>query len=294
VPTPLADITHAMLRRMKHPGFRYLALTSLGLMAGTLWAANTAPQQDPVAPASAAAVVPAPDAGAAPAATHVPAPQLVPASPETLRAVAALAEVKPEDVQPTPVAGIFEVLRGSDILYMTRDGQYAFAGDLYQVPSRANLTEVHRRELRRKLIDAVPESRMVVFSPPDPKYTVTVFTDVDCSYCRALHRQIAEYNRLGVRVRYVFYPRTGPDTESWHKAEQVWCSADRKAALTRAKLGEALDAPVCANTPVAQEYELGQAIGLEGTPGIVAANGALVGGYVPPDALIQLLRKQQP
>jgi thiol:disulfide interchange protein DsbC len=279
---------------MKHPGFRYLALTSLGLMAGTLWAANTAPQQDPVAPASAAAVVPAPDAGAAPAATHVPAPQLVPASPETLRAVAALAAVKPEDVQPTPVAGIFEVLRGSDILYMTRDGQYAFAGDLYQVPSHANLTEVHRRELRRKLIDAVPESRMVVFSPPDPKYTVTVFTDVDCSYCRALHRQIAEYNRLGVRVRYVFYPRTGPDTDSWHKAEQVWCSADRKAALTRAKLGEALDAPVCANTPVAQEYELGQAIGLEGTPGIVAANGALVGGYVPPDALIQLLRKQQP
>ena len=279
---------------MKHPGFRYLALTSLGLMAGTLWAANTAPQQDPVAPASAAAVVPAPDAGAAPVATHVPAPQLVPASPETLRAVAALAAVKPEDVQPTPVAGIFEVLRGSDILYMTRDGQYAFAGDLYQVPSHANLTEVHRRELRRKLIDAVPESRMVVFSPPDPKYTVTVFTDVDCSYCRALHRQIAEYNRLGVRVRYVFYPRTGPDTDSWHKAEQVWCSADRKAALTRAKLGEALDAPVCANTPVAQEYELGQAIGLEGTPGIVAANGALVGGYVPPDALIQLLRKQQP
>jgi thiol:disulfide interchange protein DsbC len=278
---------------MKHLGFRYLALTSLGLMAGALWAANTAPQQDPAAPASAAAAAPAPDAGA-PAATHVPAPQLVPASPETLRAVAALAAVKPEDVQPTPVAGIFEVLRGSDILYMTRDGQYAFAGDLYQVPSRANLTEVHRRELRRKLIDAVPESRMVVFSPPDPKYTVTVFTDVDCSYCRALHRQIAEYNRLGVRVRYVFYPRTGPDTESWHKAEQVWCSADRKAALTRAKLGEALDAPVCANTPVAQEYQLGQAIGLEGTPGIVAANGALVGGYVPPDALIELLRKQQP
>jgi thiol:disulfide interchange protein DsbC len=283
-----------MLGRMKHPGLRYLALTSLGLMAGALWAANTAPQQDPIVPSGAPASAAAAALDTAAPAPHAPLPQLVPASPETLHAVAALAGVKPEDVQPTPVAGIFEVLRGSDILYMTRDGQYAFAGDLYQVPSRANLTEVHRRELRRKLIDAVPESRMVVFSPPDPKYTVTVFTDVDCSYCRALHRQIAEYNRLGVRVRYVFYPRTGPDTESWRKAEQVWCSADRKAALTRAKLGEALDAPVCANTPVAQEYELGQAIGLEGTPGIVAANGALVGGYVPPDTLIELLRKQQP
>jgi len=277
---------------MKHVGFRCAVLTSLGLTAGGLWAAAIAPQQDTPTPPGAAS--PATDApGAAPGA-HTAAPQLIAASPETLRAVARLAGVKPENVQATPVAGIFEVLRGSDILYMTRDGQYAFTGDLYQVPTRANLTEVHRREMRRKLIEAVPESRMVVFSPPQPKYTVTVFTDVDCGYCRALHRQIAEYNRLGVRVRYVFYPRTGPDTESWHKAEQVWCSADRKAALTRAKLGEELDSKACANTPVAQEYELGKAIGLEGTPGIVAANGAMLGGYLTPDALVEQLKEMQP
>ncbi len=278
---------------MKHLGFRWAALASVSLMAGSLWAATNAPQQESTVAVSGPTAAPAADVPpAAPA--HVAAPQLVPASPETLRAVAGLAGVKPENVQSTPVAGIFEVLRGSDILYMTRDGQYAFTGDLYQVPGRANLTEVHRREMRRKLIEAVPESRMVVFSPAQPKYTVTVFTDVDCSYCRALHRQIAEYNRLGIRVRYVFYPRTGPDTASWHKAEQVWCSADRKAALTRAKLGEALDAQTCGDTPVAQEYELGKAIGLEGTPGIVAANGTLVGGYLPPDELVEQLKKLQP
>jgi thiol:disulfide interchange protein DsbC len=279
---------------MKNFRFRCAALAALGLMAGGLWGASTAPQQETAAPASGATATPAADAPGAAAAHVVPGPQSVIASPETLRAVAGLAGVKPEDVQATPVAGIFEVLRGSDILYMTRDGQYAFTGDLYQVRSHANLTEVHRRELRRKLIDAVPESKMVVFSPPRPKYTVTVFTDVDCSFCRALHHQIAEYNRLGVRVRYVFYPRTGPDTESWHKAEQVWCSADRKAALTRAKLGEALDSQPCGDTPVAQEYELGKAIGLEGTPGIVAANGAMLGGYLPPDALVEQLKELQP
>ncbi len=292
-------------------------LASLGLVTVALAVEANAPQQESAAstgaaPASAApaSAAPASAAPAAAAATAPAAPEaaaagapsaaaanhtapVIPASPETLRAVAALAGVKTENVQPTPVSGIFEIVRGSDILYMTRDGQFAFTGDLYQVPSRANLTEVHRREMRRKLIDAVPESRMVVFSPPDPKYTVTVFTDVDCSYCRALHRQIADYNRLGVRVRYVFFPRTGPNTASWHKAEQVWCSADRKAALTQAKLGETLAAPVCSNTPVEQEYELGRAIGLEGTPGIVAANGALVGGYLPPDALVEQLKKQQ-
>jgi thiol:disulfide interchange protein DsbC len=289
-----------MLGPMKHLGFQCAALASVSLATCGLWAATNAPQQESSAPASAAATPASPTAAvtdspdAAADAAHVPAPQLLSASPETLHAVAALAGVKPENVQTTPVAGIFEVLRGSDILYMTRDGQYAFTGDLYQVASRANLTEVHKSEMRRKLIEAVPESRMVVFSPPQPKYTVTVFTDVDCGYCRALHRQIADYNRLGVRVRYVFYPRTGPDTESWHKAEQVWCSADRKAALTRAKLGEALDAPVCANTPVAQEYELGKAIGLEGTPGIVAANGTMVGGYLPPDVLVEHLKQLKP
>lgn len=200
--------------------------------------------------------------------------------------------VKKEDIRPTPVAGVFEVRRGADIVYMSGDGQYVFTGDLYNVSTKSNLTEVHRRLLRQKLIDAIPESQMVIFSPPQPKYTVTVFTDVDCAYCREFHRQIADYNRLGVRVRYIFFPRTGPNTASWHKAEQVWCSADRKAALTRAKLGEALDAKPCGATPVTQEYELGKAIGLEGTPGIVAANGAMVGGYLSPQALVDELSQQ--
>jgi thiol:disulfide interchange protein DsbC len=200
--------------------------------------------------------------------------------------------VKNEDVRATPVPGVFEVRRGADIVYMTGDGQYVFTGDLYQIAGHNNLTEAHRRQLRMKLIAAVPESQMVIFSPPQPKYSVTVFTDVDCGYCRELHRQIADYNRLGVRVRYVFFPRTGPNTESWFKAEQVWCSPDRQAALTRAKLGQPLQAKRCADTPVAQEYALGKAIGLEGTPGVVAANGAMLGGYLPPAAMVEELARQ--
>jgi len=132
---------------------------------------------------------------------------------------------------------------------------------------------------------------MVVFSPPNPKYTVTVFTDVDCVYCRAFHKQIALYNQLGVRVRYVFFPRTGPNTESWFKAEQVWCSSDRKDALTRAKLGQNLSAKACRDNPVARDYALGEAIGLEGTPGIVASNGAMLGGYLTPTALLEALQE---
>src|SRR6202522_2438678 len=108
---------------------------------------------------------------------------------------------------------------------------------------------------------------MLIFSPKNPLYTVTVFTDIDCPYCRKMHSEITEDNKLGRRERYMFYPRTGPGTESWHKAEAVWCSADRNAALTRAKAGVEL-APTksCGPTPVQGDYELGPSIGVPGTP----------------------------
>jgi len=245
-----------------------LALTTLASRAGELPDVAHPPLSGPVPPVNGDSI----------------------ANPEA--AAASIPGVKKEDIRPTPVAGVFEVRRGADIVYMSGDGQYVFTGDLYNIPSHSNLTEAHRRLLRQKLIEGIPESQMVVFSPAQPKYTVTVFTDVDCAYCRELHRQIADYNRLGVRVRYIFYPRTGPNTESWHKAEQVWCSADRKSALTRAKLGQSLDAKPCGATPVAQEYALGKAMGLEGTPGIVTSNGTLIGGYLPPEALVAELAQQ--
>jgi thiol:disulfide interchange protein DsbC len=195
-----------------------------------------------------------------------------------------------EELHATAVPGIYEYAHGVDIAYVTADGKYAFTGDLVDLGTNANITEQHRRELRAKALAAFPESDMLVFGPTDPKYTVTVFTDVDCPYCRKLHSQIAQYNRLGIRVRYLLYPRTGPNTTAWTKAEQVWCSTDRNAALTRAKLGEELKTKPCASNPVARSYALGQDFALEGTPAIVMANGELLPGYVPPDVLAQHLK----
>ena len=195
-----------------------------------------------------------------------------------------------DELRATPVPGIYELTRGTEIAYVTVDGKYAFSGDLYELASNNNLTEQHRRELRVKRIAAFPESEMLIFGPRSPKYTVTVFTDVDCPYCRKLHSQMAEYNRLGIRVRYLLYPRTGPNTESWTKAEQVWCSPDRNDALTRAKLGEELKAKACPNNPVAHSYALGQDLDLQGTPAILLADGEMLPGYLPPDVLAKRLK----
>jgi thiol:disulfide interchange protein DsbC len=196
-----------------------------------------------------------------------------------------------EDFRPTPIEGIYELTRGTDIAYVTPDGKYAISGDLIDLAKNDNLTEQRRRDTRVKMIGAIPENEMLVFGPRDPKYTVTVFTDVDCAYCRELHSQMAEYNRLGIRVRYLFYPRTGPNTDSWTKAEEVWCSGNRNEALTQAKRGVALTTKPCANNPVARHYALGRDFDLKGTPAIVLANGEMMPGYLPPAALVQHLKE---
>jgi thiol:disulfide interchange protein DsbC len=213
-----------------------------------------------------------------------------PAADPRIELASKIPGTKPEDLRPSPIPGIYELMRGTDIAYVSTDGKFAIAGDLYDLGSNNNLSETRRRDVRAKLIAAVPETQMLVFSPKDPKYTITVFTDVDCGYCRKLHSQMAEYNRLGIRVRYMFYPRTGPDTDSWHKAEEVWCSSNRNEALTRAKRGEDLKVKSCADSPIARHYQLGREMDLRGTPAIITSQGDMLPGYVPPALLAQELK----
>jgi len=198
--------------------------------------------------------------------------------------------IRLEDVRMSPVSGMYEVTKDADISYLSADGRYAILGDLIDLDTDANISENRRRGIRARMLETVPESEMLVFSPKDPKYTITVFTDIDCGYCRRLHSQIAEYNRLGIRVRYLFFPRSGPDTESWHKAEAVWCSSNRNEALTRAKNGENLKAPNCPAEIVKRDYELGTKLNVTGTPAIFLASGEMLPGYAPPGELVNYLK----
>jgi thiol:disulfide interchange protein DsbC len=197
---------------------------------------------------------------------------------------------KPEDLRQSPMQGVYELMRGTDVAYVSGDGKYAIAGDMFDLKSNENITENRRRDARAKLLSTIPESQMLVFGPKDAKHTITVFTDVDCGYCRKLHSQMAEYNKAGIRVRYLFYPRSGPDTESWTKAQEVWCAANRNDAMTKAKRGEELNVKVCNNTPIQRHYELGQEFAIRGTPAIIMGTGEMLPGYVPPSALAEHLR----
>ena len=199
---------------------------------------------------------------------------------------------KLDDLRPSPISGIYEFSQGADVSYLTADGKFFIDGSVYDMQTRENLTETEREHARVAMIGAVPESEMLIFSPPNPQYTINVFTDVDCQYCRKLHSEIAEINKLGIRVRYLFYPRTGPNTESWHKAEAVWCSPNRNDSFTKAKQGMPVDtSKLCAATPVAREWKLGQDIGVRGTPAIITESGAYIAGYMPPRELLAQLKQ---
>ena len=200
-------------------------------------------------------------------------------------------DIKVEDVRMSPVSGVYEVTRDAEISYVSADGRYVILGDMIDLQSDDNLSETRRRGVRARIIADVPESEMLVYAPKEAaKYTITVFTDIDCGYCRRLHSQIAEYNRLGIRVRYMFFPRSGPGTESWHKAEAVWCSSNRNDALTRAKNGEEIKMAKCPTDIIKRDFELGQKLAVDGTPAIFLASGEMLPGYAPPSQLAKYLK----
>jgi thiol:disulfide interchange protein DsbC len=200
--------------------------------------------------------------------------------PDDVRAqIAKRLEIKVEDIRPSPISGLYEVRSGAEVGYVSMDGRYYVNGDVFDITSKENLTEEVRKKGRVALLSAIKDQDAIVFEPKGTaQHTVTVFTDVDCVHCRRMHSEIAELNRLGIRVRYLMFPRGGPGSDSWAKAESVWCSADRKDALTRAKKGEKVSAKKC-DTPVATQYELGRSLGVSGTPGIFTDKGEYLAGY---------------
>ena len=204
------------------------------------------------------------------------------------------AEIDEEHVFPSQVQGWYTVRKGAIVAYISGDGRYLLQGDLIDLESQANLSEATRNEARVEMMNALPEDQMIVFSPEEVKYSVAIFTDIDCTYCRRLHSQVADYLDKGIEIRYLLYPRSGPATNSWTKAEQAWRSDDRNEALTLAKLDQDFPTGSCDPATIATHYSMGQDVGLRGTPAIVLEDGTLVSGYLPPQQLSEALAAAAP
>lgn len=194
-------------------------------------------------------------------------------------------EIKPEHVFKGPIDGWYTIRKGAIVAYISGNGRYLLQGDVIDLDEQVNLTELDRNEARVDMMASVPDSETIIFAPKDVKHRVSVFTDVDCTYCRRLHSQIDEYLAKGIEVRYLLYPRNGPLSESWATAQKVWCADDRNAALTAAKLDQKFESRTCDSAVVSEHFAIGQDVGLRGTPAIVLEDGRLVSGYLPPEQL---------
>lgn len=199
-------------------------------------------------------------------------------------------DVEISRIKPAPIPGLYEVMLGTDVIYLSEDGRYILQGDLIDLGKKVNLSEQERAAARRQILESIPASETIDFAPSTPEHTVYVFTDITCGYCRRFHRDMAELNNKGVAVRYLAFPRAGIGSESFKEMESVWCAADPNSAITLAKQGSEVIPAQCDN-PVKRQYELGQSLGIRGTPVIYLEGGQELPGYVPPDTLLEALNQ---
>jgi thiol:disulfide interchange protein DsbC len=195
-------------------------------------------------------------------------------------------------VKASEISGLFEVTVGGNIVYVSGDGKYLVQGHLIDVVGRTDLTEEKLGGARKQALEKLGVDKMIVFKPKISRYTVSIFTDIDCGFCRKLHSEIDQYMAEGITIQYLFFPRAGKGSDSYHKAVSVWCADDRKAALTAAKKGDTPPAKTCDN-PIDEHMQLGEEFEVRGTPMMVTEKGSVLPGYLPAKKLVEALQADE-
>ncbi|GAB1408533.1 DsbC family protein [Thermomonas brevis] len=195
-------------------------------------------------------------------------------------------QIQVDGIAQAPIPGFREVIAGGQVVYVSDDGRYLFQGNLLDIQARKDLGEAAMAKVRKRILQGIPMEDRIVYAPAgQPRHTVVVLTDVECGYCRRFHQDIAKYNELGIRVEYLAFPRAGIGSPDYHEMVSVWCSDDRRKALTDAKAGRKVAKKTCARSPVDQQHLAGNRMGLTGTPMIITEDGTQVGGYLAPEPL---------
>ncbi|WNL48476.1 thioredoxin fold domain-containing protein (plasmid) [Dyella sp. BiH032] len=211
-----------------------------------------------------------------------------PAIRQTIRDINPNAVVRTIDQM--PIQGLKRVVADSTVVYVTDDGRYLLYGVLLDTVTHRNLTDEALGEARKDLLRTIPAEDKIIFSPKDPKYTVTIFTDTSCHYCQLLHKSIKGYLDAGIRIEYVPFPRGGLESPELAKMKSVWCSSDRAKAYELAIAGQQVPATNCSRAgEVEKMYDLGDKLGIEGTPAIFDQTGRQLGGFLPPAAMVSKL-----
>lgn len=195
-------------------------------------------------------------------------------------------------ISESAIPGLYEVqTNGQETLFASADGRHVLIGELFKVERNGvtNVSEERRAKARAERLQSVPAEEMISYKPKgETKAVINVFTDIDCPYCRKLHSEVPALNEMGVQVNYLAFPRSGPNTPSFAKAVSTWCSDNPQEAMNDAKNGLNIPAKTC-DDPVAEQFSLGNEVGVTGTPAIILEDGRMIRGYMPKEQLAQAL-----
>jgi thiol:disulfide interchange protein DsbC len=197
----------------------------------------------------------------------------------------------------TEVEGVYQTRFGNKFAYLINGGRYVFIGDMVDLETARNLTELSRRELVVEELASFSKEKRIIFPAVDEELAVlSVFTDTSCGYCQQLHKEVKFLQEAGISVHYLPYPRGGNRGPGYSDLRKVWCADDQRKAMSIAKGAETGSLASSETCDLAQHvddgYLLGNRIGVTGTPALYSSDGGKFNGYVPYQQLIPQLIKQ--
>jgi thiol:disulfide interchange protein DsbC len=204
-----------------------------------------------------------------------------------------VSNVAEEDINPTPFQGLYEVVIRKprlDVIYISEDGRYLAQGEVIDLKTRMNLTQNRLSSLAKEILSTTTDDEKIIYKAKDEKYTIDIFTDVDCPYCRKLHKDVAVLNKMGITIKYLAFPRSGVNTKSYYRSMAIWCADNQKQAMDRGMLKKDNPSANCEN-PIIDHLILASRLNVTGTPFMFFENGDNMPGYVKPKELLKAIKR---
>jgi thiol:disulfide interchange protein DsbC len=210
-------------------------------------------------------------------------------------------------IRSLPIKGLsdfYEVKVGDQNFIVSKDGQTAFLGDLYDLNTITNLSKKHREsqfvQIMRETVSSGYDDHMIYYPATAPKIgTVHIFTDTTCIHCKNLHNNMDKYLAAGIEIYYIPYPRSGMNhgNADYENAKLTMCAPDRKKAINALfndissfEMMTTIVTPACKRL-IDHNIELASKVQIKGTPALYLSTGEILNGYLPPQALRNALLK---
>lgn len=206
-------------------------------------------------------------------------------------------------INPSPIEGMYFITQGEKTLLVDKTGRYIIDGEIFERKENAivSLKAKAEREIKAPIMKELESHKKdFAFYPskwtnekgePDKRATIYVFSDITCPYCKHFHNDLDKFQRSGVEIYYVPFPRKGlEDTAAVKGLQKILCSTDKASEYNKAFFnpqayiqGVKSDDISCNDSyEILSLYSYADKLGVIGTPAIFTEKGSAIFGYQDP------------